>query len=278
MLGAIIGDVAGSRFEFDNYSGGDFELLDDGCCYTDDTVMTVAVTDALLKAKDRPESLREEAVRSMQAFGHIYPACGFGARFIGWIFEEDPQPYYSLGNGAAMRVSPAADFARSLEEAKKFAAEVTRVSHDHPEGMKAAEAAAVAGYMAKTGSSMEEIRKCLTEQYYPEIADMHVPDLRKNYKREIGNTRHREWAPYSVPQALVCFLESRSFEETIRNCIVIGGDCDTTAAIAGGIAELYYGIPDELRLQVLEFLPDPLLGPLERYYTPEVLYNGGYLR
>ena len=278
MLGSIIGDVAGSRFEFDNWSSGEFELLDEGCCFTDDTVMTVAVTDALLKAKDRPEDLREETVRSMQAFGHLYPACGFGARFIGWIFEEDPQPYGSLGNGAAMRVSPAGDFARSLEEARFLAAEVTRVSHDHPEGMKAAEAAAVAGYMAKSGSGMEEIRACLTERYYPELADMHVKDLQKTYRREIGDTRYREWAPYSVPQALACFLESGSFEDTVRNCIRIGGDCDTTAAIAGGIAELYYGIPDGLRLKVLEFLPEPLLGPLERYYTPEALYKGDNLR
>ena len=273
MLGAIIGDVAGSRFEFDNWKAGDYELLDDGCTYTDDTVMTVAVADALLKAKDRPEALRDEAIRSMQAFGHRYPSCGFGARFIHWIFEEDPQPYGSLGNGAAMRVSPAADMARSLEEAKRFAAVVTGVSHDHPEGMKSAEAAAVAGFMAKSGSGMEEIRKCLTEQYYPEIAQMHVPDLIRDYKREIGNTRYREWAPYSVPQALVCFLESDSFEDAIRNCIAIGGDCDTTAAVAGGIAELYYGIPDGLRRKVLEFLPGPLLEPLERYYTPEVLYE-----
>ena len=273
MLGSIIGDVAGSRFEFSNHLSKEFELLHPDCTFTDDTVMTCAVADALLKAKDRPEELAAQAVRSMQAFGNIYPYCGFGARFIGWIFDEDPQPYGSLGNGAAMRVSPASDFAESLEQAKLFAAEVTRVSHDHPEGMKSAEAAAVAGYMAKTGSTMEEIRACLTEQYYPEIADMHVPDLMKNYKREIGNTRYREWAPHSVPQALVCFLESTSFEDTIRNCIAIGGDCDTTAAIAGGVAELYYGIPDGLRLKVLEFLPAPLLDPLERYYTPEVLYR-----
>ena len=272
MLGSIIGDVAGSRFEFSNWEEGDFELLDKGCCFTDDTVMTCAVADALLSAKDRPEVLTEELIRSMQAFGHRYPACGFGARFIGWIFDVDPQPYGSLGNGAAMRVSPVSDLAESLEEAEFLAEETARVSHDHPEGIKSAKAAATAGYMAKTGSTMEEIRAFLTERYYPEIADMHVADLLKTYRREIGNTRRREWAPYSVPQALVCFLESTSFEDAVRNCILIGGDCDTTAAVAGGVAELYYGIPDGLRLKVLEFLPEPLLRPLERWFTKEALH------
>ena len=273
MLGSIIGDVAGSRFEFRNRLSKDFELLHEDCSFTDDSVMTCAVADALLATGGSAEGLRKAAVESMQRIGRQFPYCGFGGRFIGWMFTDDPQPLDSLGNGAAMRISPVSDFARTLEEAKELSHEVTCVSHDHPEGLKAAEAAAVAGFMAKTGSTMEEIRACMTG-YYPEIADMHVPDLMKNYMREIGDSRYREWAPYSVPQALVCFLESDSFEDAVRNCVAIGGDCDTTAAIAGGIAELYYGIPDELRLKVLTFLPPQLLEPLERYYGKEALYRG----
>ncbi|MBR6950754.1 MAG: ADP-ribosylglycohydrolase family protein [Oscillospiraceae bacterium] len=274
MLGSIIGDVAGSRFEFENHLSKEFELLHENCEYTDDTVMTCAVTDALLATEGKAEGLRKAAVESMQRIGRQFPYCGFGGRFIGWIFEDDPRPINSLGNGAAMRIAPVSDFARTLEEARELSREVTCVSHDHPEGLKAAEAAAVAGFMAKAGCSMDQIRACMTERYYPEIAAMHVPDLMKNYRREIGDSRYREWAPYSVPQALVCFLESDSFEDAIRNCVAIGGDCDTTAAIAGGIAELYYGIPDELRRKVLTYLPRVLLEPLERYYGGETLYGG----
>ena len=267
MLGSIIGDVAGSRFEFRNKLTRDFELLHEDCCFSDDTVMTCAIADALLRVKKESAAPAEAAVRSMQAIGQEYPYCGYGSRFIHWMFSEDPAPLNSLGNGAAMRIAPAAAVAESEEELKELVREVTRVSHDHPEGLKAAEATAMAGFLARNGLGMDEIRARITADYYPEIAGMHVEDLHGTYRREVGDTNLRERSPYSVPQALVCFFESGSFEEAVRNCVYIGGDCDTTGAIAGGIAEYYYGVPETLRNAVMGFLDERLSGVVKEFYS-----------
>ena len=251
MIGAILGDIIGSRFEFHNYLSKDFKLLTPRCEFTDDTVMTCAVAQALMDSAPDFSDLSEKAVAAMQRIGRQFPNCGYGARFIHWMFADDPQPYQSCGNGSAMRVSPVGFASRSIEEAKALSAAVTRVSHDHPEGMKGAEAAAVAIVMARRGCTKEEIRAEM-EKYY---------DLSTTAEQYRGrwDGHGREICQVSLPQALVCFFEGESYEDVIRNCISIGGDSDTIAAIAGGIAEAFYGVPAELEKQAEGYLPVQLL-------------------
>lgn len=257
MIGAIIGDVVGSRFEFRNYLSKDFAFLTPSCCFTDDTVMTCAVARALMDSCDDFSDLSEKTVAAMQRIGRQFPNCGYGARFIHWMFSNDPQPYNSCGNGSAMRISPVGFAARDVEEAKVLSAAVTRVSHDHPEGMKGAEAAAVAIVMARQGKSKEEIRSVM-ESYYD--LSTTVDEYRLEWRGH-----GREICQVSLPQALVCFFEGESYEDVIRNCISIGGDSDTIAAIAGGIAEAYYGVPEEIKAQLWGYLPPVLREICEEY-------------
>ena len=251
MIGAILGDIVGSRFEFHNYLGKDFEFLTRRCRFTDDTVMTCAVAQALMDSKEDFTDLTEMTVAAMQRIGRRYPNCGYGARFIHWMFSDDPQPYNSCGNGSAMRIAPVGFAARSVEEAKRLSAAVTCVSHDHPEGVKGAEATAVAIVLARQGRSKDEIRAAM-EAYYP-------LDRTTDWYREHWDGHGREICQISVPQALVCFFEGDSYEDVIRTCISIGGDSDTIAAIAGGIAEAYYGIPDEIRERLGDYLSPDLM-------------------
>jgi type I restriction enzyme M protein len=251
MIGAIIGDVVGSRFEFQNSLSKEFTFLTPGCCFTDDSVMTCAVAQALMDSKEDFSDLSEKAVQAMQRVGQQFPNCGYGARFIHWMFSDDPQPYNSYGNGSAMRVSPVGFAARNVEEAKKLSAAVTCVSHNHPEGMKGAEATAVAIVMARLGKSKEEIRSAM-EAYYD--LSTSVDEYRANWQGH-----GREICQVSLPQALACFFEGESYEDVIRNCISIGGDSDTIAAIAGGIAEAYYGVPENMKTKVRSFLDSRLL-------------------
>ena len=251
MIGAIIGDIVGSRFEFNNRLTKRFTFLTPECEFTDDSVMTCAVAQALMDSKDDFSDLSEKTVAAMQRIGRRYPFCGYGAKFYGWMFSNDPKPYGSYGNGSAMRISPVGFAARDVEEAKRLSAAVTRISHDHPEGMKGAEAAAVAIVLARQGKSKEEIREAM-EQYYDLSAT--VEEYRK---RSFGHGE--EICQVTLPQALVCFLEGTSYEDVIRNCISIGGDSDTIAAIAGGIAQAFYGIPKEIEDRLPEYLPQELL-------------------
>ena len=259
MLGAILGDMVGSRFEFHNHLSKEFAFLARGCTFTDDTVMTCAVAQALMDSKEDFSDLSEKAVLAMQAIGRQFPNCGYGARFIHWMFSDDPQPYDSYGNGSAMRVSPVGFAARNMEEAKALSAAVTRVSHNHPEGMKGAEATAVAIVLARQGKTKEEIRAAM-EEYY--TLSLHV-DTYRDFWRGHG----REICQVSVPQALVCFLEGEDYEDVIRNCISIGGDSDTIAAIAGGIAEAYYGVPEVYAEQAKRLLDPRLLAVYDRFQT-----------
>jgi len=242
MIGAIIGDVVGSRFEFHNHLSKEFEFLAPGCEYTDDTVMTCAVAQGLMDSNEDFSDLSEKTVAAMQRIGREFPYCGYGARFINWMFTDNPQPYNSCGNGSAMRISPVGFAARDVEEAKRLAAAVTCISHNHPEGMKGAEATAVAIVMARQGKTKEEIRKVM-ETYYD--LSMTVDRYRDEWQGH-----GKEICQVSLPQALVCFFEGESYEDVIRNCISIGGDSDTLGAIAGGIAEAYYGVPEEFRDEV----------------------------
>ena len=250
MIGAIIGDVVGSRFEFHNLLSKEFDFLTRRCRFTDDTVMTCAVAQGLMDSADDYSDLSEKTVTAMQTIGRQYPNCGYGARFIHWMFSDNPQPYNSCGNGSAMRVSPVGFVARDVEEAKRLSAAVTRISHNHPEGMKGAEATAVAIVMARQGKTKDEIRTAM-EEYY----DLGMTVDR--YRRE-WQGHGKEICQISVPQALVCFLEGEDYEDVIRNCISIGGDSDTIAAIAGGIAEGYYGVPEEYTRKLFKYL-DPTL-------------------
>lgn len=250
MIGAIIGDIVGSRFEWDNYRHKDFELFTPKCFATDDSIMTLAIGKAIMESAPDWSDLDAQAVRCMQEVGRPYPYCGYGGRFHGWMYSDDPQPYNSFGNGAAMRVSACGFVAKTLEEAKLLSRKVTEVTHNHPEGIKGAEATVVAIYMARTGSSMEEIREVIDREYYP--MNFTIDGIRDTYE-------FNETCQDTVPQALMAFFESTSFEDAIRNAISIGGDSDTLSAITGGVAEAYYGVPEAIKQQAIEYLDSHLL-------------------
>ena len=245
MIGAIIGDIAGSRFEWKNHKGKDFELFTSACTPTDDSIMTLALADAILKCNGNYTRLEEEATYYMQVYGREYPDTGYGGMFRRWIFSYDPKPYNSYGNGAAMRVSPCGLAANSMEEAVMLARTVTQVTHNHPEAMKAAEAVASAIYLGRLGKSLEQIKEYITEHYYH--IDFTLDEIRPRYHFDVT-------CQGSVPQAFEAFYESNDFEDAIRNAISIGGDSDTIAAITGGMAEAYYGVPEQLREQTIAYL------------------------
>jgi len=247
MLGAIIGDIVGSRFEWNNIRKKDFNFFTGECSTTDDSMMTLALAEALLDTKNDRSRLSDVAVMRMQQWGRLYPNKGYGGNFFCWLFDDEPMPYNSFGNGAAMRVSACGFAARTLEEAKSLSNSVTRVTHNHPEGLKGAEATAVAIFMAKNGSSKEEIRQYINEYYYK--INFTLDEIRPHYEYDIT-------CQGTVPQALEAFFESESFEDAIRNAISIGGDSDTMGAITGGIAEAYYGIPEDIRTKTMKFFLD----------------------
>ena len=236
MLGAVIGDIVGSRFEADNHKNKEFDLFTQNSCPTDDSIMTLAVAKALLASKEDWSQLSKNTVKYMQKVGRHYPDCGYGGHFFHWILSEDPQSYGSYGNGAAMRISAVGFAAESIEQAKSLSQAVTAVTHNHPEGIN--------------GASMDEIRNHIDKNYYP--MDFTLDDIREDYTFDVT-------CQGSVPQALETFFESENFEDAIRNAISIGGDSDTIAAICGGIAEAYYGIPEDIRQEALPFLDDRLL-------------------
>lgn len=250
MLGAIIGDIVGSRFEWNNNRSIQFEFLTYKCRVTDDSIMSLAIAKALMESKADYSDLSENAVKYMQGIGRHYPNCGYGGRFRDWIYSDDPKPFGSYGNGSAMRVSACGFVADSLEEAKQLSKAVTEVTHNHPEGLKGAEATAVAIFLARSGKNLLEIRDYITENYYH--LNFTLDGIRDSYE-------FNESCQDTVPQALEAFFESDNFEDAIRNAISIGGDSDTLAAITGGIAEAYYGIPTEIRKHALTFLDERLL-------------------
>ena len=245
MLGVMIGDVVGSLFERHNCKSKNFKFFIPGSRATDDTVMSLAVAAALLDTNGKEADLTRHAVARMQEMGRCYPSAGYGGNFFRWIFKTNPQPYNSWGNGAAMRVAPCAYAATSIEEVKRLSQIVTEVTHNHPEGIKGAEAVAIAIYLARTGSRKEEIREVILRDYYK--IDFTIDSIRDSYFFDVS-------CQGSVPQALQAFFESTDFEDAIRNAISIGGDSDTIAAITGGVAEAYYGVPAELRTKVLGYL------------------------
>lgn len=243
ILGAIAGDIIGSVYEFNNLRSKDFPLFNERAEFTDDTVMTIAVADALMNDKDMAATLKE--------YGRKYPNRGYGGMFYRWLASAHNNPYYSFGNGSAMRASAAGFMAGSITQASQLARISAEVTHNHPEGIKGAEATAVAVYMAKEGKSKQAIRRTVTELYGYNL-NFTCDQIRDTY---IFNETCQE----TVPQALVAFLDALDYEDTIRTAISIGGDSDTIACIAGGIASAFYGgVPSEIREFALSKLPHEL--------------------
>lgn len=248
MFGAIIGDIVGSRFEFNNYKGKDFKFFDKECSITDDSVMTIALAKALLESKNTDE-VSDNAVKWMRYFGKKYINAGYGGRFLHWLIDKDPKPYYSWGNGSAMRVSAVGYVAETALEVIELSRKVTEVTHNHPEGIKGAEATAMAIYMARNGYSKEEMYKIMSEYYF---IGFKLDDIRASYAFKVS-------CQGTMPPALLAFFESTNFEDAVRNAISIGGDSDTIGAITGSIAEAYYGIPKDIRIAASKYIPKDLL-------------------
>lgn len=238
MYGAILGDIIGSPFEFDR---GDktkeFELFSRGCGFTDDSVMTIAIGEALLAVgKDASlKEIEEAVVSNMQDWGRRYPNAGYGGSFRHWLKDKCPKPYGSFGNGSAMRVSAAGWLYDSLERTREVARATAVVTHNHPEGIKGAEATASAIFMARKGATKEEIKNYIEGEFQYDLSRT-LEELRPYY-------HHVESCQETVPEAIIAFLESVSFEDAVRNAISLGGDTDTLGAITGSIAEAFYGIP-----------------------------------
>ena len=244
MYGAVIGDIVGSRFERHGHKSKEFQFFHPHCRYTDDSVLTIATFDALSICQGDYSRLSDVAVERFLYYGRRYRQAGYGKAFYMWLMDEEQKPYNSWGNGAAMRVSPCAWFAQSLEEVKDLSYKVTCVTHNHPEGLKGAEATAVAIYLARTGHSKEEIASEMRKYYK---IDFTLDEIRDSYTFDSS-------CQGTVPYAIVAFLESTSFEDAVRNAISIGGDSDTLGAIAGSIAEGFYGISDEMIEKANQYL------------------------
>lgn len=263
MMGAIIGDIVGSRFEWHNIKRKEFRFFHPKCEPTDDSIMTLAIAKAVLANDRGPDALGDECVHWMQEIGRPYPAAGWGGHFEDWLYSDDPMPYNSLGNGSAMRVSAVAWAAQTLDECVRMSKAVTEITHDHPEGIKGAEAVAVATFMALHGSTKDEIRVKMQEYYN---LDFTLAAIRPFYQFDVT-------CMGTLPPAIVAFLESTDFEDAIRNAISIGGDSDTLAACTGAIAEAYYGIPTHIRDEARAYMDKRLLEILDEFeqaYPPRI--------
>jgi type I restriction enzyme M protein len=247
--GAVIGDIVGSIYEFNNIKTKDFPFWSEDAFFTDDTVMTIAVYISILKHKKNPaQNFKRILICNMQRLGKKYPNCSYGFRFGQWLESSRPVPYNSYGNGSAMRVSAAAFLADNLNEAIQYARESAEVTHNHPYGIDGAVSIATGIYMAKEGKTKEEIKSALSKYW---DLNFSLDDIRPNYIFD-------ETCQGTVPAAIVAFLEAESFEDSIRNAISIGGDSDTIAAITGSLAEAYYGISVEMKKKALCYLDDHL--------------------
>ena len=257
MIGAIFGDIVGSVYEFDNIKTKEFELFTDKCEFTDDTAMTVAVADALMQFEKitDPEAFKETLIKTMHRYGKKYPYAGYGGHFGLWLMTEETEPYGSYGNGSAMRVSPVAWYANSLDEALALAKATAEITHNHPEGIKGAVVTAGATYLARMGATMARIKEFVSDYY-----DMNftLDEIRPTYY-------FSETCQYTVPQAMQAFFESTSFEDAVRNGISIGGDSDTLCAICGAVAEAYYGMTEQETERALSYLDEPLREVVRRF-------------
>ena len=259
MYGAISGDMIGCPYEFDSGNKTKvFPLFISGSNFTDDSVMTVAVAEALMDTVGQgDEAVKAALVHSMQKWGHRYPDAGYGGMFYRWLLAKDPKPYGSYGNGSAMRVSSAGWLYNTLEETRHMAKLTAEVTHNHPEGIKGAEAAAAAIYMSRTGRSKEEIKAYIIREFGYDLSRT-CDEIRPAYY-------HIESCQKTVPEAITAFMEGTVFEDVIRTAVSLGGDCDTLTCIAGGMAEAFYGIPDFIKNECRRRLPDDMRAVCERF-------------
>lgn len=263
MFGAILGDIIGSTHEFDEVTKSkEFTLFGRCNIFTDDTVMTVAIAEALMDAgieADIP-TIEEHCVRSMQKWGNRYRDAGYGSRFRAWLsMGKDAHPYNSWGNGSAMRVSPAGWLYDSMERTREVARATANVTHNHPEGLKGAEATAAAIYLARNGKTKAEIKQYVETEFGYDL-DRAPDSIRPDFRmyEDCGRT---------VPEAIVCFLYGKDFEDTVRNAVSLGGDTDTLAAIAGSVAEAFFGLPQRIAQQGAARLTKEMLLVVERFYN-----------
>ena len=258
MYGAILGDIIGSPYEFDMGSKTkEFPLFSKRSTFTDDSVMTIAVAEAFLGVPDDDEVIRKRLIDAMQKYGALYPHAGYGLRFSDWLDSEAPMPYNSWGNGSAMRVSAVAWLYNDLETVRHMARLSAEVTHNHPEGIKGAEATASAIFLARTGYTKDRIRQYI-ENEFTYALNRTCDEIRPAY-------HHVESCMETVPEAITAFLEGDSFEDVIRTAVSLGGDCDTLTCIAGSIAEAFYGVSDDLKEECMSRLPQDLLEVLIRF-------------
>ena len=248
MIGTIAGDIIGSWYEFHGIKSKEFELFHPQSRFTDDTVLSMAVAKSILDG--------EPYLKNIVDFGLRYFDAGYGGSFRRWLKGEEHLPYNSWGNGSAMRVSPVAWAFDSEEKVLKEAKKIAEITHNHPEGIKGAKSVALAIFMARQGATKEEIKERISTEFEYNL-DRTLDEIRPTYKFEVSCQK-------SVPESIICFLESTSFEDAVRNAISLGGDADTMGAIAGGIAEAYYGIPKEIKERVYGYLNDEFIEILKQ--------------
>ena len=259
MIGAILGDMIGAPYEFDRGSKTkDFPLFGKYSVYTDDTVMTVAVAEGLMDSIGQDDDAVKAALTaSMRKWGKRYPDAGYGNMFCRWLRDRNPKPYGSFGNGSAMRVSSAGWLFGTLEEARHAAGLTAEVTHNHPEGIKGAEATACAIFLARTVRDKDAVRDMAIRDFGYDLSRT-CDEIRPTY-------RHVETCQQTVPEAITAFLEGSSFEDVIRTAVSLGGDSDTLTCIAGSMAEAYYGVPSEIAAEGRKRLPDDMLSVLDRF-------------
>ena len=259
MYGAILGDMIGAPYEFDRSPKvKEFPLFSRGTQFTDDSVMTIAVADALMGTmNESDDAVRAALVKSMQDWGHRYPYAGYGGMFSRWLEADDPTAYGSFGNGSAMRASAAGWLSDTIEGTRHLARLSAEVTHNHPEGIKGAEATASAIFMARNGNSKDAIRDYIIREFGYDLSRT-CDEIRPTY-------HHVETCQQTVPEAITAFLEGTDFEDVIRTAVSLGGDCDTLTCIAGGIAEGFYGVPDDMKAECRKRLPQDMLEVLDRF-------------
>ena len=259
MYGALLGDMIGAPYEFDRGNKSkEFPLFCENSRFTDDSVMTIAVAEALLDSRFLDDdSIRAALTKSMRKWGKKYPDAGYGRKFLCWLREKDPKPYGSCGNGSAMRVSAAGWLFDTLEETREKARLTAEVTHDHPEGIKGAEATSGAIFLARTGRSKGEIRDYIVQEFGYDLSRT-CDQIRPSYY-------HNESCQKTVPEAITAFLEGTDFEDVIRTAVSLGGDCDTLTCIAGSIAEAFYGVPAILKAECKRRLPEDMAYILGRF-------------
>ena len=266
MYGAILGDIIGSPYEGDPAYTKNFPLFRKRSHFTDDTVMTIAVADAMMKLRDYIfdyDNSSPHFISILQHWGRKYPNVGYGGGFKKWLKSEEPKPYRSNGNGSAMRVSSVgwlykAGYIDSIEQIRKAARFTARVTHNSEEGIKGAESVAAAIYLARNGKSKTEIKNYIESEFSYDLSRT-IEEIRVNYQFEVSCQK-------SVPEAIIAFLESEDFESAVRNAIWLGGDADTQAAIAGSIAEAFYGIPEDFITECRKRLTNEMLEVVDNFY------------